>query len=174
MLHTNLNIPHQPRRAHRPIIQKPDLASRNNLLQSPIQRIPHLYKPTSLVHKHEVHPTPQHRLPGLPHKFHDHGARDVTHLINIYADFLETEQEFGFIEAEHAQGPLIPQSQGDASAVWGFEVGDAEGNFLVQRNDLDTPSRGDRDTGVEEVDGVGLGRDIELVEVAEVIRGALA
>ena len=56
----------------------------------------------------------------------------------------------------------------------GVEVGDGEGEFLVKGEDLEALGRGDGEGAVEEVDGVGVAPDVELVEFAEEGGGAAA
>lgn len=175
MLHTDLDIPlHAAARARRPIIQQADFPPRNNLLQPPVDRVAHLHEASPLVHQDEIHAAPEHRLPGLADELHNDRAGDVAELVDVDTDLFETEQELGVAEAEHAQGPLIAQPHRDAGAIRGLEVRDAEGHLLVQGHDLDALCRRDRDAGVEEVDGVSLGRDVEVVEIAEELGDALA
>lgn len=54
------------------------------------------------------------------------------------------------------------------------EVGDREGKFLVEGQDFETLGGGDGEGGVEQVDGVGVAPDVELVEFAEEGGGAPA
>lgn len=157
-----------------PIIQQAHLPSTDHLLQPSTNRIAHLHEAAPLVHEHEVHAPPQHRLARLAHELHDNGAADVAELVDVDADLLEAEQELGVREAEHAEGALVAQAERDGGAVGGLEVGDRERDLLVEGEDLDAARGGDGDGGVEEVDGVRVGGDVEVVEVAEEVGGALA
>lgn len=174
MLHRDLDRPLPAARAPLPIIQQPDLPPGHDLLQPPIDRVPHLHEAAALIHQHEIHPPPQHRLPRLAHKLHDDRPADIAELVDVDADLLEAQQELRVREAEHAERALVAQAQRDRGAVRGLEVRDRERDLLVERQDLDAAGGGDGDGGVEEVDGVRVGGDVEVVEVAEEVRGALA
>lgn len=174
MLHTNLHIPLHPAGPLRPIIQQPNLSSRNDLFQPPINRVPYLHEATPLVNQHEIPPAPKHRLARLAYKLHHHSPRNIPQLINIDPDLLETKQELRVAEPKHAQRPLIPQSQRNARAVRRLEVRDTERDLLIQRHDLHAPRRRDRDTRVEKIDSVRLRGDVEVVEIAEELGRALA
>lgn len=174
MLHRDLDRPLPAPRAPLPIIQQPDIPPGHDLLQPSINRVPHLHEAAALVHQHEVHAPPQHRLPRLAHKLHDDRAADVAELVDVDADLLEAQQELRVREAEHAERALVAQAQRDGGAVRGLEVRDRERDLLVERQDLDAAGGGDGDGRVEEVDGVRVGGDVEVIEVAEEVRGALA
>ena len=56
----------------------------------------------------------------------------------------------------------------------GVEVGDGEGEFLVEGEDLEALGGGDGEGAVEEVDSVGVAPDVEVVKFAEESGGAPA
>ncbi len=174
VLHCNLDSPLLTPGAPLPIIQQLNIPPRHDLPQPPINRIPHLHEAAPLVHQHQIHAPPQHRLPRLAHKLHDDRPADIPQLIDIDADLLEAQQKLRVREAEHAEGPLVAQAQRNGGAVGGLEVRDRERDLLVECQDLDAAGGGDGDAGVEEVDGVRVGGDVEVVEVAKELRGALA
>ena len=88
-------------------------------------------------------------------------------LVDVDGTLLVREEEFTLAEPEHAEGFEFLDARGDGADVWGFRVGDGEGQLFVEGEDFDAARRGDGEGGVEEVEGVGVGRDVEVVEVAE-------
>lgn len=179
------------------IIQQANIPPRNDLSQPAVDGIPHLDIAPLLADEDQVHAFHEAGLLGFAHVIHDHGPRDFAVLVDVQGQVLEREEEFDFREPEHAQGTLVGgavlhllhgggAAAGAAAGVvgvrggggggggGGVEVGDGEGEFLVEGEDLETLGGGDGERAVEEVDGVGVAPDVELVEFAEEGSGAAA
>lgn len=105
---------------------------------------------------------------GAADEFHDDAARDVAVLVDVDGALVVGEEELGFREAEHAERPLVLDARRDGGHVRGRRVGgDGEGEFFVQRQHFDAPRRRHRQRRVKQVQAEGVGRDVEVVEVAE-------
>lgn len=171
MLHRNLDLPsHVARRtANQPIIKTLDVPARNNLSQSPILRIPHLHK-ILIEQQHE--PAHHRRRPSMPYKLHNHAPRDIPMLVHIHRALLINEQELRFAEAEHPQGLLALQPLRNHLHMGRLQIGDTDGLFLIEREDLKPPLRADGKTRVEDINPHALGRDVELIKVPKELRFA--
>jgi len=58
--------------------------------------------------------------------------------------------------------------------VGGFGVGDGEGQFFVEGENFDAAGSGYGKGGMEEIEGVGVGGDVKVIEVAEEFSRAAA
>ena len=74
-------------------------------------------------------------------EFENNGAGYVAVFVAVDAYFFEGEEEFAVGEAEHAEGFLVADTMGDGCAGGGFEIGDREGEFLVQGHHFDSLCR---------------------------------
>ena len=77
-------------------------------------------------------------MPGFTDEFENDGAGYVAVFVAVDAYFFEGEEEFAVREAEHAEGFLVADAMGDGCAGGGLEIGDGEGEFLVQGHDFDS------------------------------------
>lgn len=107
------------------------------------------------------------------HELHDHAARHVAVFVDVDGAFGIGDEELAVAEAEHAQRSEVSDAVRDAREVclsfggFGAEVRDGPRLFLVEGEDLDAALVGDGEGGVEHVDAVAFGRDVELVVFAE-------
>lgn len=166
MLHRNLHPP--PGIARRapdePIIETLDIASRNNLSQAAILRIPHL---DEILIEQEDKAADHGRRARAPDKLHDDAPRDVTVLVDVHGALLVHEQELRLAEPEHAERLLALQPLGNHLHVARFQIRDADGLLLIQGEDLEAALGGDGEAGVEDIDAHALGGNVKLVEVPE-------
>jgi hypothetical protein len=146
------------------VIKTLDVPTRNDLPQPAVLRVPHLDE--IAIEQQDIGPIDGSGL-GLADKLHDDAARDVAVLVDVDGALLVGEEELAVAEPEHAEGFELLDAGGDGADVRGFGVGDGEGELLVEGEDFDAAGGGDGEGGVEEVEGVGVGRDVEVVEIAE-------
>jgi len=104
---------------------------------------------------------------GAAHELHDHAAADVAVLVDVHGALLVAQQELAVRQPEHAQRLLAAQPLRDHLHVRSLQVRDRHRLLLVERQDLEAALRRHRQARVEHVDAHALGRDVELVEVAE-------
>ena len=88
-------------------------------------------------------------------------------LVDVDGALVVHEQELLVAEPEHAERLLGCQPLRDDLDVRRLQVRDRDGLLLVQGQDLEAAGGADGERGVEHVERRALGRDVELVEVAE-------
>lgn len=109
-------------------------------------------------------------------EFHDHTARDVAVLVDVYSALLVCDDEFAIAETEHAERAKALDAVGDAMqgimGILGFgaEVRDGPGLLLVESENFDATLGGDGEGRVEHVDAIAFSGDVELVIFAEELR----
>lgn len=153
------------------VIQTLDVASGNDLAQSAVLRVSDLDE--IAVEKQDVRAVDGGGL-GFADKLHDDAARDVAVLVDVDGALLVGEKEFAVAEPEHAEWFEFLDACGDGADVRGFGVGDGERELLVEGEDFDAAGSGDGEGGVEQIECIGIGRDVEIVKVAEKLGGAAA
>ena len=150
--------------ANKTVVQAADVAASNDLAQSAILGVADLDE-VGVEEQDEAGDHGGRTRP--PNELHDHAAADVAVLVDVHGALLVAQQELAVRQPEHAERLLAGKPLRDHLHVRGLEVGDRHRLLLVQRQDLEAALRRHRQARVEHVDPHALGRDVELVEVAE-------
>ena len=153
------------------VIETFDVPSGNDLTQATVLRVAHFDE--IAVEEQDIRPVDGSGL-GFADKFHDDAARHVAVLVDVDGAFLVGEEKFAVAEPEHAEGFELLDPGGDGADVRGLGVGDGEGELFVEGEDFDAAGGGDGERGVEEVECVSVGGNVEVVEVAEELGCAAA
>ena len=164
MLHDHLHRPTHRATRHTAIIQHLDISPRNDLAEPAVLRVADLDKVR--VEEQDVGSVEGGAL-GLADELHDDAAADVAVLVDVDGALLVAEDKVRVGEAEHAERVLALQALGDGGDVLLLEVRHGPGLLLVEGEDLEALGGADGEGGVEEVDAVAVGRDVELVVLAE-------
>jgi hypothetical protein len=164
MLQRDLDGTHARRATRLHIIEQLDFVSGNDLPQATVLRIANLDK--VLVEEQDVGAVKR-RAAGLADKLHDDGAGDVAVLVDVDSTFLVTQQKFLVAESEHAQRVLPRQARGNGRDMGLLEIGDRPSLLLVQGENLEAFGGADSQRGMEEIDAIAFGSNVEIVVVAE-------
>ena len=153
------------------VVQTLDVPAGDDLAQTAVLRVAHLDEVA--VEEQDVRPVDGGGL-GPADELHDDAARDLAVLVDVDGALLVREQEFALAESEHAERLELVDPGGDGADGRGLGVGDGKGELLVEREDFDAAGGGDGERGVEEVECVSVGGNVEVVEVAEELGCAAA
>lgn len=155
-----------------PVVETGDVMARDDLAEASIHGIAHLDE--VLVEEDEEFPV-QTGCVGAADELHDHAARNITVFVDVDGALGVGDEELAITEAEHAQRSEVFDAVGDGAEIglclgvglFGAEIGNGPGLFLVDGEDFNAAVGGDGEGRVEHVDIVAFGGDVEFVVFAE-------
>lgn len=155
-----------------PVVEADDIMTWYDLPQASVHGIADFDE--VLVEEDEEFPV-QTGCVGAADELHDHAAGDVAVFVDVDGAFGVGDEELAVAEAEHAQRSEVFDAVGDRAEVglclgvglFGAEIGDGPGLFLVDGEDFDATVGGDGEGRVEHVDAVAFSGDVEFVVFAK-------
>lgn len=152
------------------VVQTDDIATRDDLPQTPVHGVAHLDK--VFVEKDQKSSVQACRV-STADKLHDHAARDVPVLVDVHGAFAVRNQELALAQSEHPQRSQIFDPVRNARQVrlrfrcFGAQVRHRPRLLLVEGQNFDSTLRRNGERCVEQVDVVTFCGNIELVIFTE-------